>query len=253
MAIWKIKSDQQSKVEEDGTLLEPTKFHSMNVIDIGGGFPGDAANEHFPAMVKQINDFVNGDWCHQWIETRRKEVFQEYQLSFISEPGRFFAHQSSTLVTSVCGLKRCKDEERTTMNYYLNDGVYGSFNNLVFDHAVIKPPLHQLEFTNAPTNGNPVTANDLISYVASTLKPEAAEITKMPVFFSRFFGPTCDGFDVIMESDFPLLAEGECIVWSDMGAYTQAAASKFNGFSPPRKIYLPLTCEKNGHRSRGYI
>ena len=50
----KIKTGQQSKLEEDGKLFEKTKFHSMNVIDIGGGFPGDAANEHFPAMVKQI-------------------------------------------------------------------------------------------------------------------------------------------------------------------------------------------------------
>ena len=72
--------------------------------------------------------------------------------------------------------------------------------------------------------------------------------------FSRFFGPTCDGFDVIMEGEFSLLKEGERLIWPDMGAYTQAAASKFNGFEPPKKIYLNKACEKKTVSCRrGYI
>merc|ERR1719220_1764048 len=106
------------------------------------------------------------------------------------------------------------------MNYYLNDGVYGSFNNLVYDHASVELPLRSAEkkmlkdvSKENEFDGNDVKAKD-----------------KPTVLFSRFFGPTCDGFDVIMEGEFPLLKEGEALIWPDMGAYTQAAASTFNGF-----------------------
>ena len=57
-----------------------------------------------------------------------------------------------------------------------------------------------------------------------------------------------------MEGEFPLLTEGDSLVWPDMGAYTQAAASKFNGFEPPNKIYLNKISEKkNVYCRRGYI
>ena len=96
--------------------------------------------------------------------------------------------------------------------------------------------------------------NDLIDFKLPIVQAEMKEGKKTPVSFSRFFGPTCDGFDVIMECEFPLLDEGECVVWLDMGAYTQAAASKFNGFAPPKKIYLPPSnVEKNVQCIKGYI
>ena len=124
------------------------------------------------------------------------------------------------------------------MNYYLNDGVYGSFNNLVYDHAVVELPLLDHD------------KNMLKNEQDAELKDKE----KRPAFFSRFFGPTCDGFDVIMEGEFPLLKEGERLIWPDMGAYTQAAASKFNGFEPPKKIYLNKPCEKKTISCRrGYI
>ena len=93
----------------------------------------------------------------------------------------------------------CQDEKSTTMNYYLNDGVYGSFNNLVYDHAIIKPPLRQLEYMNILGNGNLIAKNSLIASLSSIFTIDIEEDRKTPVFFSRFFGPTCDGFDVIME------------------------------------------------------
>ena len=119
----KAKKIQNSKYENDfDTKLY---FHSMNVIDIGGGFPGDAENKNFPAMVKLINDFINGDWCKQWVEKRRTEGIEGYELTFIAEPGRFFAHQSTTLITNVVGIKMFQEDELiTTINYYLNDGLY---------------------------------------------------------------------------------------------------------------------------------
>ena len=249
----KMELQRKINITEGELNRKHIDFHTMNVIDIGGGFPGDAANQDFPAMVKQINDFINGEWCKQWTKKRKLEAFPEYDLTFISEPGRFFAHQSTTLITNICGLKICQNEERKTMNYYLNDGVYGSFNNLVYDHAIIKPPLHHRDYNKVIRCGNLIAESSVVDSLCPNSTNETQEDKKIPVYFSRFFGPTCDGFDVIMEIEFPLLAEGEVIVWFDMGAYTQAAASKFNGFEPPKKIYLPSACNKDVHRSRGYI
>ena len=260
-----VKAKRSKLLNGTALLDDKFDFHSMQVIDIGGGFPGDAANRHFPAMVKQINDFMNGEWCKQWIETRKAETFDGYNLSFIAEPGRFFAHQSTTLITSVVGLKVCQEDEMmTAMNYYLNDGVYGSFNNLVYDHATVALPLHGYqqrmlqELSKEQDRKETMMIEDENDSkevdIASALHGAEEGSKKSPVFFSRFFGPTCDGFDVIMEGEFPLLTEGDSLVWPDMGAYTQAAASKFNGFEPPNKIYLNKISEKkNVYCRRGYI
>ena len=58
----------------------------------------------------------------------------------IAEPGRFLAQACLTLVTRIIGLSYA-DKEREKVRYYLSDGVYGSFNNLIYDHAACGKPL----------------------------------------------------------------------------------------------------------------
>merc|ERR1711865_955896 len=54
--------------------------------------------------------------------------------------------------------------------------------------------------------------------------------TQVPKSFGTFFGPTCDSLDKICE-DHPVsdLNIGDWVAFEDMGAYTSAAASRFNG------------------------
>ena len=50
---------------------------------------------------------------------------------------------------------------------------------------------------------------------------------------TTIFGSTCDGADIIYK-EYPMpveLDEGNWIVWENMGAYTLAATTKFNGIS----------------------
>ena len=55
-----------------------------------------------------------------------------------------------------------------------------------------------------------------------------------------FWGPTCDGLDKIVETEnFPEMRVGDWIMFENMGAYTFAAASTFNGFDVP-KVYTIL-------------
>jgi len=107
--------------------------------------------------------------------------------------------------------------------YYVNDGVYGAFNNLMFDHATVRPRVlkaPKLEGVSSPENSEDDTSDKLL--YASTL-----------------FGPTCDSIDVIARSVLlPKLQIGDWLYFQNMGAYTMAAASSFNGFTPTDKTYV---------------
>lgn len=94
--------------------------------------------------------------------------------------------------------------------YYLNDGVYGSFNCLLFDHAKVEPELLESE-----------------------------EYSDKPQFSCSIWGPTCDAIDCIgQDLLLPELNSGDWVIFRDMGAYTMCAASEFNGMPKPRCYYI---------------
>jgi diaminopimelate decarboxylase len=164
----------------------------IKIIDIGGGFPGLDTNVRFEDIAKEVNNGIN-DFFGQ-------EVSQDNKIQFIAEPGRYFAQKSHTLVLNVIGKKIIQEENGDKIVvYYLNDGVYGSFNCIYFDH------------------GKPV------------ILPFNERDGKM--FKSILFGPTCDSIDLISENVMlPELAIGEWVYVENFGAYTSASSSGFNGF-----------------------
>lgn len=66
-------------------------------------------------------------------------------VELIAEPGRFFVASAFTLVTQVHSIREIEDytsedhEVDRRFMYYINDGIYGSFNCVVYDHAVVTP------------------------------------------------------------------------------------------------------------------
>jgi diaminopimelate decarboxylase len=163
---------------------------TITMIDIGGGFPGLDVNVKFEDIAKKVNDGMT-DFFATEIENNT--------IQFISEPGRYFAEKTHTLVMNIIGKKVVKSEDDKTFVYYLNDGIYGSFNCIYFDHS--KP-------TVLPFN------------------ERDGQLHK-----SRLFGPTCDSIDLIAEEIMlPELAIGEWVYVENFGAYTVAASSGFNGF-----------------------
>lgn len=186
----------------------------MNILDIGGGFPGSDEADHptFEAIAEAICPTLDA-------------LFPTTRI--IAEPGRYFVASAGTLVANVFARKEVAVlptppplapghdaseelmEEFPTQNYvyYINDGVYGSFNCLLYDHAVAKP---------------------------SPLAPRSADLFKCTIF-----GPTCDGLDCIAKNKLlPLLNIGDWVYFKDMGAYTLAASSTFNGFATPSVFYV---------------
>ena len=160
-----------------------------NIIDIGGGFEDST----FDNFVKVIDPWVRAHPEVQWI----------------AEPGRFMVATSHTLVVNVIGKKKTAEG----FAYYMNDGVYGSFNCIYFDHAV----------------------------------PEVCPFNERdgPRYPSVIFGPTCDSLDKIAETQLPELAIGEWCYVENFGAYTQASSSSFNGFSNDRVRYVMTSTDEN--------
>lgn len=172
------------------------------IIDIGGGYPGIDTEISFEEIAGQINKGI-------------KEYFEEElsnkTIRFIAEPGRYFAQKSHTLVLNVIGKKRIiNDENENIIIYYLNDGIYGSFNCIYFDH-------------NIPT-----------------ILPFNERDGKLQK--SIIFGPTCDSIDLITDNIMlPELAIGEWIYVENFGAYTVASSSWFNGFKTTICKYIYRT------------
>jgi len=63
----------------------------------------------------------------------------------------------------------------------------------------------------------------------------------------KVFGPTCDGLDELSENSYihntskiflPELKEGDLVYVENMGAYTSASATNFNGMPPAKVIHV---------------
>lgn len=123
-------------------------------------------------------------------------------VRIIAEPGRYMVGNSATLVMSVIG-KAIRENKHW---YYLDDGVYGSLSGLVFDHA---------------------------KYQFKVMKDGKSRL-------STLAGPTCDGFDVITRGeDLPELEIGDLVYVENIGAYSVASATTFNGLPIAKTVMLP--------------
>jgi ornithine decarboxylase len=78
---------------------------------------------------------------------------EECGVRVIAEPGRFYVASAYTLATLIHSKRQVKNVDGTySYMYYINDGVYGSFNCLLYDHAVVTPiPLKVSYFWNLET------------------------------------------------------------------------------------------------------
>ena len=125
------------------------------------------------------------------IRRQLDRLFPEVEIW--SEPGRYICGTAANLVTTVIGTKKRNGQPW----YVLDDGLYGCLNGTLFDHWTFP-----LEFFKAGG--------------------EKA---------STFVGPSCDSIDVVRRDIMaPRLQVGDRIMVPNCGAYTNAAATTFNGF-----------------------
>lgn len=82
--------------------------------------------------------------------SHNKKYFSADAVHVIAEPGRFYVASAFTLATSIHSKRSIRGNENTnaiTHNmYYINDGVYGSFNCLLYDHQHVTPIPLKVDF-----------------------------------------------------------------------------------------------------------
>ena len=124
------------------------------------------------------------------------------EIQILAEPGRFLVATAGIAVSSIIG-KAVRDGK---LCYYIDDGVYHTFSGILFDHC---------------------------HYHFGAFKKGPEEICTV-------FGPTCDALDVVsMSENLPsMLQRGDLLYSKNIGAYSTASSTSFNGFPPAEVVHM---------------
>ena len=160
-------------------------------LDIGGGFPAPYINSDVPPYLWYF------DTIREAIDT-----LEIKPLPLMCEPGRALVAEGISVVTQVISRKNDR--------LYLNDGTYGSFDELTL-------PGFDVDYPNRVFTRD---AKGRVLPLPGNLKP------------FRVYGPTCDTLDVLPRPQMlpDGIGPGDFIVFEAMGAYTVAVRTTFNGF-----------------------
>uniref|UniRef100_A0A8C0GHU7 ornithine decarboxylase n=1 Tax=Chelonoidis abingdonii TaxID=106734 RepID=A0A8C0GHU7_CHEAB len=180
---------------------------SMHLLDIGGGFPG---SEDVKLKFEEITNVINPALDKYFPCDSGIRIMQSLADTMLHQLSRWqLTNCKKSCIKEQSGSDDEDDTNGKTLMYYVNDGVYGSFNCILYDHAHVKPVLQKRP------------------------KPDEG------CYSCSIWGPTCDGLDRIVERfDMPELQVGDWMLFENMGAYTVAAASTFNGFQRPAIHYV---------------
>ena len=134
--------------------------------------------------------------------------------------------EASTTTTSSSS-SSSSSSRRQQQSLTVDDGVYGTFNNILYDHYVATPSL---------------MAACRVDNQAATLQDNVPEKNEA-VLTTAIFGPTCDGLDELVSINrnfcMPPCVDGDWLLWRNMGAYTHTASFSFNGLTHvPRNHYI---------------
>lgn len=161
----------------------------LKTLDVGGGFSGDT----FESMAHVLSDALD-------------EHFPP-GVRIIGEPGRYYVSSAFTLACNIIARRDIQDPATRQTSYmlYLNDGVYGNFSSIIFDHQHPYPRI--------------------LSKQEHDDKGRSTEYS--------IWGPSCDGIDLISAACTlnGVLDVGDWLYFEEMGAYTRCSATKFNGFT----------------------
>jgi ornithine decarboxylase len=163
----------------------------ITALDIGGGFPAPYLNNDVPPYLWYF------DTIREAIDT-----LEIPNLPLYCEPGRALVAEGVTVITQVVSRKNDR--------LYLNDGTYGSFDELTL-------PGFDADYPNRVFT---LDAMGRVTPLTGKTKPY------------RVYGPTCDTLDVLPRPQMlpESITPGDFIVFDAMGAYTVAVRTTFNGF-----------------------
>jgi len=123
-------------------------------------------------------------------------------IQILAEPGRFMVATAGIAIAKIIG-KAVRDGK---LCYYMDDGVYHTYSGILFDHCQYHPKAFK----------------------------------KGPKQICTVFGPTCDALDVVsMAEELPTnLERGDLLYSENIGAYSNASSTYFNGFPPATVVHI---------------
>lgn len=122
-------------------------------------------------------------------------------IEILAEPGRFLVASAGSAVSKIIG-KAFRNDKAC---YYVDDGVYHTYSGVIFDHCTY----HMKSFKRGKTR------------------------------LCAVFGPTCDALDTISLSEqLPDLEIGDYLYSENIGAYSAASSTHFNGFPPATVVHV---------------
>jgi ornithine decarboxylase len=124
-------------------------------------------------------------------------------IQILAEPGRYIVASAAVAVSKIVG-KAVRDGKTC---YYINDGVYHTYSGVIFDHC---------------------------KYPLKSFKKGSTQLCSV-------FGPTCDALDTIsLAEELPNLEIGELLYSENIGAYSAASSTYFNGFPPAKVVHVNM-------------
>ena len=122
-------------------------------------------------------------------------------IQILAEPGRFLVATAAVSVARIIG-KAVRDGKTC---YYIDDSVYHTFSGIIFDHC---------------------------QYQVKSFAKGKTEVCAV-------FGQTCDALDTIsLSEELPELDIDDLVYSENIGAYSSASATWFNGFPPAKLVHL---------------
>src|SRR5882762_6422078 len=161
----------------------------------------------FPAPYNEHVKPISG--LAKKINAEIDRLFPE-NIEILAEPGRFLVATAATSIARIIG-KAVRDGKQC---YYIDDSVYHTFSGIIFDHC---------------------------QYHLKAFKKGKTEICAV-------FGQTCDALDTIsLSEELPELEIEDFVFSENIGAYSNASATWFNGFPPAKVIHAKLHHDSDVH------
>ncbi|MEN6405611.1 MAG: type III PLP-dependent enzyme [Thermoguttaceae bacterium] len=202
-----------------GLVVEGLSFHVgsqttnfenyVQALNLAAGVVHEAAERGFQMKLIDIGGGFPAPYDEhvQPFKTLARRINAELdrlfppEIEILAEPGRFLVATAGVAIAKVIG-KATRDGKQC---FYLDDGVYHTYSGILFDHC----QYHLKAFKTGPTQ------------------------------ICSVFGPTCDALDTIsLAEELPDLQLGDYVYSQNIGAYSRASSTWFNGFPPAKVVHL---------------
>jgi ornithine decarboxylase len=193
--------------------------YSLDFLDVGGGY----AHENFELIAKVLRTALDDFFPD--VDFAPGGRLCPGGLRIIGEPGRYYVQKAFVLAANIIARRDGTSDAETVQEsipsqisdapltsndkpqvmYYQNDGVYGAFNCILFDHQIVQPKVLTLQrkFAYRP---------DLAAPGVEEQKLQACSV----------WGPTCDSIDCVRPMTYlpDQLQVSDWLVYENMGLQT---------------------------------